>query len=112
MQVRPSWEKKGEEFYIVAEWRANPGRRLDVWVWLKDGNGYKTVYPFESKAIGYYNMTTTPSGFRKAFLLPIDLEKGRRYNVSISVDSFRRGSTGPNIANTDVDGFMSTFIYR
>ncbi|MEV8629336.1 hypothetical protein [Streptomyces sp. NPDC051079] len=112
VQVRPGWEKRGEDFFLVAEWKAAPTQRLDVWVWLKDGDGEKAVYPFESRAIGWYNMTTTPEGFRKTFLLPIDLEKGRRYNVAMSVQPYKPGATGPNIKNADVDGLMSVLIFR
>ncbi|MFJ3099730.1 MULTISPECIES: hypothetical protein [Streptomyces] len=88
-------------------------RRLDVWVWVKDANGEKTVYPFDDeRAIGWYNMTTQSEGFRKTFLMPIDLEKGRRYNVAISVEPYKPGATGPNLSNPAVDGLMSSFIYR
>ncbi|MCX5395597.1 hypothetical protein [Streptomyces sp. NBC_00102] len=112
VQVRPSWEKRGDDFFLVAEWKSTPTRRLDAWVWLKDGGGEETVYPFEDSAIGWHKMVTTPEGFRETFLLPIDLEKGRRYSVSISVQPYKPGARGPDISNPEVDGLMATFIYR
>ncbi|WP_328969088.1 hypothetical protein [Streptomyces sp. NBC_00239] len=110
--MRPGWEQRGDELYMVAQWRSAASQRLDVWIWLKDATGSKALYPADPPAIGYYNMTTGSAGFIKKQKIGVPLEKGRRYEVCIYVLPYKPNQPGPKISNPEVDGLMAGVLYE
>lgn len=111
VEVRPAWERKGDRFFLVAQWRSDVERRLDVWIWLKDAKGHEAVYPVDPPALAFHNMTTDRTGFRRPVEVGIELQPGRRYTICMYVLPYKPQQTGPNITNTAVDGVMNGFLY-
>jgi hypothetical protein len=112
VEVRPNWVREGNDAYMVAEWRSSSVRELDVWVWLKDATGTKTLYPLDPPAIDYRHMDTDSKGFNRREKIEIALEPGRRYSVCMYVLPYNANQMGPEITNPEVDGLMTTFLYR
>ncbi|MFF8842705.1 hypothetical protein ACF08N_08200 [Streptomyces sp. NPDC015127] len=109
--MRPAWRREGDALFLVVQWRAGSPRSLDVRVWLKDADGDKAVYPLDSRAIGWHDMTTEPGRtYTREFEVGMPLQHGRRYTVAAAVAE--NPSTEPDIQNSAVDGLQSGFLYR